>query len=98
MAPKLVALPPEQCVREVKMCASHGCGHRGLDAADELLQAKLLLLLNRQMFVQGFDTENRTVILLLLLSDRHENAFSVTDSSGRTLPHNVYHLLRAGGM
>ncbi len=49
------------------MCAACGCGHRGLDAADELLQAKLLLLLNRQMFVQGFDTENRPAILLLLL-------------------------------
>ena len=24
-------------------------------------------------------------------SDRHEHAFPVTDSSGRTLPHNVYH-------
>ena len=31
-------------------------------------------------------------------SDRHEHAFPVTDSSGQTLPHNVYHLLRAGGM
>ncbi len=24
-------------------------------------------------------------------SDRHEHAFPVTDSSGQTLPHNVYH-------
>ena len=30
-------------------------------------------------------------IALVGTSDRHENAFSVTDSSGRTLPHNVYH-------
>ncbi len=27
----------------------------------------------------------------LLPSDRHEHAFPVTDSSGQTLPHNVYH-------
>ena len=53
------------------MCAACRRGrvkpHRGLDAAEEL-QPKLLLLLNRQMFVQGFDTENRPAILLLLLS------------------------------
>ena len=33
-----------------------------------------------------------------VISDRHEHAFPVTDSSGQTLPHNVYHLLRARGM
>ncbi len=57
------------------MCAGFGCGHRGLDAADELLQAKLLLVLNRQMFVQGFDIENRPAILLLLLSGLNRQIF-----------------------
>ena len=32
------------------------------------------------------------------VSDRQEHAFPVTDSSGQTLPHNMYHLLRACGM
>ncbi len=55
------------------MCAACRRGrvepHRWLDAADEL-QPKLLLLLNRQMFVQGFDTEDRPAILLLLRTAR----------------------------
>jgi hypothetical protein len=73
MAPKLVALPLEQCLREVKMCAAFRRGDRGLEA--EVLQAKLLLLVNRQMFVQGVDAENRPALLQQLLSSLNRQRF-----------------------
>jgi hypothetical protein len=76
--PKLVQLPLEQCLWEVKMCAACRRGrvepHRGLDAAEEF-QPKLLLLLNSQMFVQGFDSENGPAILLMLLSSLNRQRF-----------------------
>ncbi len=58
------------------MCGGRGRvePHRGVDAAEEL-QPKLLLLLNRQMFVLGVDTENRPAILLLLLSSLNRQRF-----------------------
>ena len=60
--------------------------HRGLDAAEEL-QPKLPLLLNRQMFVQGFDTENRPAILLLLLSGLNRQIFvQGVDAENRLAP------------
>jgi hypothetical protein len=46
----------------------------GLVAAEEF-QLKLQLLLNSQMFVQGFDTENRPAILLRLLSSLNRQMF-----------------------
>ena len=60
------------------MCAACRRGrvepHRGLDAAEEF-QPKLLLLLNSQMFVQGFDSENGPAILLMLLSSLNRQRF-----------------------
>ena len=60
------------------MCAACRRGrvepHRGLDAAEEF-QPKLLLLLNSQMFVQGFDSENGPAILLMLLNSQNRQRF-----------------------
>ncbi len=55
------------------MCAACRRGHRGLEA--DVLQAKLLLMLNRQMFVQGFDAENRPALLQQLLSSLNRQRF-----------------------
>jgi hypothetical protein len=38
------------------------------------------------------------VLVLVMVRDRHEHLFCVTDSLGQTLQHNVYHLVCACGM
>jgi hypothetical protein len=75
MAPKVATLPLEQCLREQCLCAAFRRGHCGLEA--EVLQAKLLLLLNRQMFVQGraLTQKNRPALLQLLLSSLNRQRF-----------------------
>jgi hypothetical protein len=73
MAPNVATLPLEQCLLEQCLCAAFRRGHCGLEA--EVLQAKLLLLLNRQMFVQGVDAENRPALLQLLLSSLNRQRF-----------------------
>ncbi len=72
------------------MCAACRRGrmehHRGLDAAEEF-QPKLLLLLNSQMFVQGFDRKNQPVILLILLSSLNRQSFvQGVDAENRQAP------------
>ena len=58
----------------------------GLVAAEEF-QLKLQLLLNSQMFVQGFDTENRPAILLMLLSSLNRQIFvQGVDAENRPAP------------
>ena len=62
-----------------------------LESAIKIIDYKSKLIKEEKKLETESPKNNINKLLAATTSDRHENAFSVTDSSGRTLPHNVYH-------